>query len=101
MAWYDGFAGFAKNALSETADFVSANLGTIVGGFIEAGKDQASQAVQTYLPPSSSGGTLPSYATASTGGGGSGPPGGGEGFPMATVLLLVGSVVVVALVLKK
>lgn len=100
MAWYDGFADFAKNALSETADFVSQNLGTIVGGFVEAGKDQASKAVQTYLPPAS-GGNLPSYASSVGAGGGVAQASASEGFPMATVLLLVGSVVVVALVLKK
>lgn len=106
MGWSDGFSELAKGiagAASDLGSFVSNNLGTIFDGYLNYAQAEASKAVSAIAPPPPAGTSLPKSSLDSGPSKGKGVPasGGADAFPMATVLLLVGSVVVVALVFKK
>jgi hypothetical protein len=100
---WSSFAGGVADGVSELGGFVSNNLGTLFGGYLDYAALEAQKAAASILPPKPSGSSQPVYMIDS----GSKPSVGGvtgpvpEGFPMATVLLLVGSVVAVVLVLRK
>jgi len=101
VAWYDGFLNFAEQSLSDVGTFVSQNVGTIVGGYLDYSKEQASAAASKIQAPGSQGNLPLSYTSSGAGGQGGIAAPTSDGFPLSTVLLIVGSVVVVALVFKK
>lgn len=107
MGLFDSWSSFASgiaDGVSDLGGFVSNNLGTIFDGYLDYAALEAQKAAASILPPKPSGSSQPTYlldSGAKPTSGGVAPLEDASAFPMATVLLLVGSVVAVALVMRK